>query len=467
MGRPKGHWGIALATLVGALGIPQPVHAAPPGPEPAPPEKKTPAAPLREGRRAVPDYDGRPSTPDDGENAGTWTLRVVFFPAYVVSEYVLRRPLGWLTVAAERANVVNVVLDFFTFGPDRKAGVFPTALLDFGFAPSVGLYFFWDDAFADDNHLRIHAATWGPEWLRLTMADFYEFEPGRHVGVRLEGWRRPDWLFHGLGPRSDQDAEGRYSRDDLAGSLHLELELPRTSWFNAYAGVRRSTFGTDACCGPRLIGRVNRGTYPLPPGFEEGFTSYRQGFTLALDSRLPRPDRASGLRLALRAEQDVRLSGSGPDQWVRYGGTAGGFVDLTGHDRTIGLSVTAAFADPVGSSTPIPFTEQVVLGGNYLMRGFLEGRLVDRSALVAKLEYTWPVWVLFDGSLSAEVGNVFGEHLSNFDPELARLSFGFGVRAHGRRDYPFEALIGMGTAPLADGADVESVRIVFGATNGF
>jgi outer membrane protein assembly factor BamA len=172
--------------------------------------------------------------------------------------------------------------------------------------------------------------------------------------------------------------------------------------------------------------------------------------------------------LVARAEQNARLGGEAPDQWLRYGAAAAGFLDLSGHDRVIGLYLAAAFADPVGKNAgPIPFTEQILLGGNAPLRGFLEGRLVDRSALIAKLEYTWPVWVLLDGTLSMEAGNVFDRHLSNFEPELARLSFTMGVRAHGRRDQPFEALVGVGTKPLEEGGEIDSFRVVFGANHGF
>jgi outer membrane protein assembly factor BamA len=415
-----------------------------------------------------PDYDGRPDEPDTGENVGTWTLRVVFFPAYVVSEYVIRRPLGWVTVEAERINLVGTLIDFFTFGPNREAMLFPTALIDFGFQPSVGLYFTWNDAFAKNNAISAQAATWGLDWLRLSVGDRYRFAPGAYLGARVEGWRRPDWLYYGTGPRSRDDDSGRYARRDLDGTLGLDVELPRTSYFTAFAGFRSRTFEDEGCCGRTLGSAVQRGFYPLPPGFEDGYSVFRQGFALALDTRQKRPGTGSGVRVAGRAEQNVRLRGEAPDQFVRYGGTVGGFLDVTGENRTIGLSLSAAFADPIGdSSVPIPFTDQVLLGGSAPMRGFLEGRLVDRSALVAKLEYTWPVWVLFDGALTAEAGNVYGEHLEEFDPELARLSFALGIRAHGRRDKPFEALLGLGTAPLDEGAGIDSIRFVFGATDAF
>lgn len=430
----------------------------------------TPAPkPLRSGeQRELPDYDGRPHEPDRDPGPAAWTLRALLFPAFLVSEYLLRRPIGWATVAAERANLVNALVDFFTFGPNRNILLFPTTLLDFGFKPSVGLTLFWDDAVTSRNELTIHAATWGPKWLRLSVNDRYEFAPGSRIGGEFEAWRRPDWIFHGLGPRSRSDDLGRYSRTDLTGLLELSVDLPRTSSFRAHLGVHSSHFESGRCCEDPSIGDlVEREAYPLPPGFERGTQIFRQGFQLVLDSRAPRPGPSSGLRWTGQIEQNVRLGGSGPDHWLRYGGSAGAFLDVTGQDRVLGLSVSAAFADPIGGSRQIPFTEQVLLGGTAPLAGFLEGRLVDRSALVGKLSYTWPVWVLLDGAVNLEAGNVFGEHLSEFSPELARLSVSLGVRANGKRDRPFEALIGLGTEPLSQGGRIDSLRLVFGASDGY
>ena len=82
------------------------------GSEPAP------RTPSKEYPRVPPDYDGRPSEPSHPSGA-LWVPRVVLFPLWAVSEYVIRRPLGWVTTEAERANIQTLLLDFFTFGPDH------------------------------------------------------------------------------------------------------------------------------------------------------------------------------------------------------------------------------------------------------------------------------------------------------------------------------------------------------------
>ena len=72
--------------------------AATPAPAPAPAATRGP-----EDRRAVPDYDGRPEPTTAGDIA-LWVPRVVLFPLYLVSEYLIRRPLGWLISTGEREH---------------------------------------------------------------------------------------------------------------------------------------------------------------------------------------------------------------------------------------------------------------------------------------------------------------------------------------------------------------------------
>jgi hypothetical protein len=113
-----------------------------------------------EEKREVPDYDGRGDPPTTTGDVLLWGPRIALAPPYLVSEYLLRRPLGFVITNAERSGVPILVYDFFTFGPDHNAGVFPTAFVDFGFLPSVGLYAFWNDAFTPGHDLRLRGATW-------------------------------------------------------------------------------------------------------------------------------------------------------------------------------------------------------------------------------------------------------------------------------------------------------------------
>jgi hypothetical protein len=99
-----------------------------------------------------------PSTPG-GPLTVTW--RVVLFPAWVLVEYALRCPIGWLVTTAEEEQPPPVLYDFFTFGDRHQVGVFPSSLFDFGLLPSVGFNGYWKEALARENTVGVHFGIWG------------------------------------------------------------------------------------------------------------------------------------------------------------------------------------------------------------------------------------------------------------------------------------------------------------------
>ncbi len=415
--------------------------------------------------RELPDYDGRRDTTTAGDVL-LWIPRVLLSPLYFVSEFVIRRPLGWFITTAERKQWPSAIANFFTFGPEKKAGVVPTAFLDFGLRSSVGVYAFWDDLLGPGNHLRLHASTFGPDWLQGALADKVPVGDDASVDFRLEGIHRPDQLFHGTGPRSLQVDRGRYGIDVVKGSAVFEMSWWRQSRVTVVGGAKYVNFREDRCCDdPSLETRVAQGRYALPPGYSTGYTTVFQRGELTVDSRQPRPKDQSGYRLEAHVEQaaDVRRASN---NWVNYGATVGGFLDVR-NNRTVSLSATALFSDPLSDGATIPFTEQVVLGGAGFMRGYLLGRLVDRSAAIATLKYRWPIWVFLDGTIQGSLGNVFGPQLDGFKPSLLRLSSAIGVESVGSADHTFELLAGFGTETIEDHLLVNSFRLVFGTNRGF
>jgi hypothetical protein len=127
--------------------------------------------------------------------------------------------------------------------------------------------------------------------------------------------------------------------------------------------------------------------------------------------------------------------------------------------------VAALFADPL-TQRPVPFTELAALGGAGLMRGFMPGRLLDRSAAAATLHYRWPIWVWLNGAIQLSVGNVFGPHLAGLRPALLRFSGTIGVES-GSPDESLEVLVGLGSETFEHGAQITSLRIVVGTNHGF
>jgi hypothetical protein len=417
--------------------------------------------------RPLPDYDGReppPSTPGD---ILLWVPRIILFPVYVVAEYVIRAPLGFLIAGAERAGVPAWLYDFFTFGAEHQGGVVPTAYADFDFYPSVGLYAFWDNAFFEHHDLRLRGAFGGGDWLAASFSERYHFGADRsdRVALELSVQRRPDHTFFGLGPDTRQSALVRYGFRVLEARALLDMQMTRQSSLHLQLTLRdadffRGGFEEDAV----LIDRVNDGELPLPPGYSDGYALAAGELSLAFDTRRPRPEPGSGLRLAVDATPASLLGQGGG--FLRYGGTAAGFWDINDRRRVLSLGLGASFIEPI-DDVAIPFTELVTLGGPGPMRGLYPGRLYDSSAFVAGVAYRWPIWIWLDGALRTEVGNVFGEHLDGFRLGRLRWSGAIGVESNGPPDSAFQVLIGAGSETFESGGEIDSFRFAVGATHGF
>jgi hypothetical protein len=418
-------------------------------------------------KRELPNYDGRGGPATTPGDVLLWVPRVILFPPYVVAEFVIRRPLGWLIAGAERSGLPAWLYDFFTFD-DHRAGVVPTVLLDFDFYPSVGLYGFWNDVGVPGHDLRLRAAFGGGEWLAASFSDRLALDAEGRDRLRLDvrGERRPDFTYFGLGPDTRQGALVRYGRDLREGVLSFDKGWWRASSLHAEAGLRDVSFREGGYSDdPTLAEAIAAGALPEPPGYADGYTLLRSRVVVAVDNRLARPASAQGWRLeaygapATDFQQDASFIG--------YGAAGGVAFDLNQRNRIVSLGAGARFVDPIDEAV-IPFTELVTLGGpSNPMRGLYPGRLYDRSAAFAGLGYRWPIWIWLDGALRMEVGNVFGAHLDGFRLERLRWSGALGVESVGTPDNSFELMVGAGSETFESGGKIDSFRFVFGTTSGF
>jgi hypothetical protein len=200
----------------------------------------------------------------------------------------------------------------------------------------------------------------------------------------------------------------------------------------------------------------------------------KTGLEAVLDSRDERPAPGSGVAFDARGELVTDVDDPQLGAWINWGATLAGFIDLTGTQRVLSLTIAARFQEKLTGDTQVPFTELIGAApvdnvpADELIRGFRPGRLLGSSAAVATVEYHWPIWAFIDATLQASVGNVFDEsHLEDFDPELLRFSFVGGVRSPNHRDHSFNLLAGFGTDPFIDGGKPSSFRFLFGGTTGF
>jgi len=390
-------------------------------------------------KRPLPDYDGRPR---EQPSKAWWVPRVAMFPFWALHRYAIRAPIRAVVLVFDRDAALG--------HPTRdRFDVHPVIVLDNGLRPRFGLY-----VLGRRTHggYRVYADTFGPTSYLLGAAAFGEtFERRVHLEAYSEVMRRPDTIFHGLGPESSRGARKRVALD--RGETGLRLAVTPSSWFRLDASL------------------VTRGHRFRTENVERDYVAFAQRVAITLDARpleragitLDKPEyrRKNGAYLTLDGE--LAESPSPSRSWTAYGGTLTGAFDVTGTERVIELATTARFVDPLSGGAP-PYVEHVSLGGDRYLRGHLAGRLFGRSALVASAEYRWPVWVFLDGFVRVDAGNVFGAHLQGLDPGLFRLSATTGMRNVGRTGYVFEWMAGIGTEPISEGANVSSFRLLFSAS---
>jgi hypothetical protein len=456
---------LLLLTALKAFG--EPLAQVPP--EPSPTEQAAQAAPadapLEDGKtRKPPDYRGQQPPPTTAGDVLIWIPRVILLPAYLVTEYVVRAPVSAVATSAEKDKWPNSVYDFFAFGPDHKIGVFPTFLIDFGFRPSIGAHFFWDDLFVAGNDFTTDAAWGGSNWITLAMGDRYRFSPDSSIAVAARWNRRPDSLYFGIGSSVPKSNESRWGSDLVEGSVTYSQVVRRVLRLDTKARLYRTIFRDYSCCGdPTIPQAVEAGLYPEPPGFGENTTAAELGFTAVLDTRSAVGNR-SGVRVGLSVAPAVDVTRGWDRSWIRYGAGIEGSWDVTGTGRVLSLGVLALFSDPMGSQ-PVPFYELVTVGGADPFTGFLRGRLRDASAIGAELSWRWPVYTYLDGVAAVGFGNVFQKHLSSFRWDLLRLNAELGLRtAAALGASQFQLVFGMGTEPFNQGLTVTSFTFAFGVT---
>jgi hypothetical protein len=455
----------ACVAFLSALGFGAEANAG----EPAPRDATTRS--LQKRKR--PDYDGRGGAPQTPSRKALWAPRVLLFPAYALSEYVIRRPLGALVTHAERSGWPAAIADFLALDQVHPVGIVPFFLIDFGFEPSVGLYAYWDDAGFKGHQLRLRGSTWGPRWLSGTVTERFLLG-AQEVTLTATATRRPDYAFYGIGPDTRESALTRYQGDTVYARAESLVRFGGRHLLEAAFGYRAARFGHSDYdeddrgspeYQPSIDEAVASGELPEPPGFRDGYRAPYGAARLLLDSR-GRSRARSGVRVELSGEQSVDLANAPASGWVRYGGTVLGFLDLNDAGRRLSLALSATLVDPLGER-PVPFTQLAALGGGRSMPGLRSGRLYGPSAVVAMLRYSWPIWLSLNGSLQAGLGNVFGPHFSGIRPGRARLSTAIGLETSGSRDTVFQALVGFGTETVESGADLDTIRLAVGVRSAF
>jgi hypothetical protein len=441
--------------------------------------------PLPEGdeKRPAPAY-AEPPAKGPGD-AALWIPRVLLFPLYVTTEYGLSRPAGALFTWVERNRIRERYNEFFTFDQQQKIGLFPTGTIDLGLRATVGVYFVWLDAVGDSD-VKLRVTTGGLDLWTVNALFHAPVDRRSYLRFSADYARRPDSAFYGLGRDIRHDG-AHYLAERIVGRASFTQQRKRLT-LAVTSGVVAARFdpGPDGVADESLADAIASGRLDAPPALNDGLLAISTGVGARFDTRPPRrpplqslrdlePADRSGFMIAGHATQfsglkSTRASPSDDKRtphWLRYGGAVAYSFDITGTQRTLQLETLFAAVEPLPTDNPVPFTEQVSLGGSYPLRAFTGGRLIDQSAVVTTLSYNWPLLPDLDGALHYSIGNVFARHLRDFDLGLLRSSFGIGVETASSLDHPFEILFALGTKPFDQGGGIDATRFVLGTSAAF
>ena len=414
--------------------------------------------------REVPDYDAREDARPSASGRLLWIPRVLFFPAWVVTELVLRRPLGALTRAIEGGGGGSNFdpLRFFILD-DGNLQIIPTLLIDFGNQPSVGFYIRWNEVGHQNHHMRLHFAFWGPDWVKGRFTTRWEPPSNdQRAELRVSATRRGDGRYAGLGSNADPDRPARYSFRQIEVLGSYEIEPWRQSKFELAAGMLEEKYGNEPFCCPTIEERVAEGAFNrLPPGYPDGFLVGHVDTDLQVDTRRDRGEGSSGVSARFHSRYAFDLEDPGARRWFRYGGSLGLHWDITGDAHILSLVASAAVAKAIRGE--VPFTELVELSGPGPLRGFRQGSLRGDSGAALTMLYQWPVWVWLDARAHVTFGNVYDGQFSGFSLDSQRMSFGIGLGAVDELDHYFHFTLGWGTEPLGQGLQVQTFRLAVGA----
>lgn len=449
--------------------------------------------------RPLPDYDGRPDPgPTPGQKA-LWVPRVLLAPAYVVNEFVLRRPLEFIAIRAEQSHFGPKVANALTFGTGGRVGVIPTAFFDFGLRPSIGLSFWSNDLPTDNDRLRVHLATGGKDWWLASVTQRFSLTNrgsgnaafrDTHLALRFRFHQRPDHLVNGPRP-SGAALYHAYGRTDLSGGGGVEVRLGQLDGVRVDVdGARHRYFDGDGSV-RRADREVTEGIFAAGSAISAAplndYRIVRTNVELQLDTRSEDATEAGdGARLVVGGGLShgtyiesthpgfaSRTSLVRPDlddegfDFARTYARGGLFWDVNDLRRVLSLSTEVEMASALGDSV-IPLDELPRLGGGEGLRSHYVGTFRGETTTVTTLQWSYPVWMQVDGFMYAAVGQAFGENFSGFDVGSFASGYGFGLRSSGDRDSAFEMHLALGTTPFdADSFGIDSVRFAVGASRGF
>lgn len=370
-----------------------------------------------------------------------------------VPEYLwegISYPIKRLSIFYERVDLMERALDFF-LNDERTGGIYPRFALGGIISSGIGFTAFENNLFNQGKEGRV-SYLFG---VRGNQQGEVSYIDPSVLGTAFK--------FEAAFNATNFD-EGRFF---LNGNQAREEDktLFSLTQFDLGARLSRAVFGDLSAS---LLGRFF---------FAEGDQSDKAGEQIPLT--------VAGVGPAVHAfEVEPGLRYDSRDN--PFSPSTGGFLDATftytdqfnGDDfRYLGYTLEARRYLPVfrgnrilvlrslfGKQSPvdgrsIPFYELNILDLDHGLRGFSRGRFRDRGRLLFNVEWRYPIWERFDGSVFLDAGQVFSRY-RDIDTADFQYSVGFGFRFATTRQFAFRAHVAVsedGVLALLRG-DLEFIR---------
>jgi outer membrane protein assembly factor BamA len=351
--------------------------------------------------------------------------RVVSFPSDVV-DLALDIPFNIVKVTAAfvyERHVVEKVVDFLT-ADDGSRGVVPV------FEPrgGGGAKYFHRNLGVEGSKLTLHAQvgryhrqSYGAEMKRLALFGG-PLTSGFALGYDFDS----DEEFFGLGPGTNPGNESNYAHERAYGELRLGMVLGEKR--SVYLG---GVFGAEHVNILRGRGDDTPNTLELSEwGSLSGVGDHVRlgwlGARIAVDTRDFEGSPTRGWLATARGNWYRELDDDRFGFW-KLNSDVTRHVEIA-YRRVLDLRVAGEFTLRQ-SDRAVPFYHLSSIGRYETIRGVSKGRFRDANAVLASVQYRWPVGRGTDGVLFVDAGNVY-DNIENFRSKHIDVGWGGGLRVY-------------------------------------
>jgi len=353
-------------------------------------------------------------------------------PAYLV--YGVTRPIGWGVKYLEREYPA-------LFEPRAPVqGVLPLVELGGPVGVQGGLAVFDHDLWGLGHDARL-SFIYGSRSRYEVDLDYRfgpVFGPQTALTVNATFLTNPERRYFLRGNRADRRDETRYFTRQLSGRATLTLQPFERFGGNVEVEASRIfNKRADGNLGDRLpvsLPGVDRATALL---------TARTGWTFDRTER-EQQRVVRGMRVRLEGEATEDLS-RGTFRYVGYAAEIQQYLPLPflPPTRRLALRVRMEKVEPARGGAAVPFFRLPGIGGQTTVRSLVFERYVEEGALVANVEYQYPIWNRMDAVAFVDAGQVFNE-FEGIAVDRFHYSYGGGVRVirGGRLAFRFEVATG-------------------------